>query len=66
MMEKCPDCGTPETAFTYKQYDWTEPEHYDGVSEIWCPCGNRWGRWTGNLLADGEVEPRYGRGKVSA
>lgn len=34
---------------------------FDGVSEWRCPdCGRREGRWTGNVLQDGETEPRYG------
>ena len=28
-----------------------------------CACGVRIGRWTGNRLADGELEPRYGHTK---
>lgn len=34
---------------------------YDGVSEWICPdCGRREGRWTGKVLGEGEIEPRYG------
>lgn len=36
-------------------------EDYDGVSEWECPdCKTRWGRWTGKVLKEGELEPRYG------
>lgn len=36
-------------------------EDYDGVSEYEClKCGERRGRWTGKILLDGEIEPRYG------
>ena len=46
------------------QYEYTHPEHYDGVSE-WCcsTCGARFGRWTGKELKGEEVERRYGRTK---
>lgn len=43
------------------QYDYTSPEHYDGISEWVCPdCRRREGRWTGSVLTDGSTEPRYG------
>ena len=43
------------------QYGYTNPDHYDGVSEWRCPdCGRREGRWSGRVLADGESEPRFG------
>ena len=38
-------------------------EDYDGTSEYACACGVRIGSWTGNRLADGELEPRYGHTK---
>jgi hypothetical protein len=42
------------------QYRFT-PEDYDGVSEWQCgKCGQRWGRWTKKILAEGELERRYG------
>jgi hypothetical protein len=44
------------------EYDGLHPDHHDGVSEWQCPnCGYREGRWTGNALADGDFEPRYGK-----
>lgn len=34
---------------------------YDGVSEWLCPdCGCREGRWSGRILVDDELEPRFG------
>ena len=43
------------------EYIWGSKEHYDGVSEWMCPfCNVRWGRWTGKILKDGEIEPRFG------
>lgn len=36
------------------------PYHYDGVSEYSCQtCGWRVGRFCGNKLNDGEVEPPF-------
>lgn len=44
------------------EYEYGEPEHYDGVSEWRCPhCGYREGRWSGRELAEGDVERRFGR-----
>jgi len=43
------------------EYPHNHPQHYDGVSEWKCTaCGLRIGRWSGNYLKIGEVEPRYG------
>lgn len=42
------------------EYDYRSPEHYDGVSEWLFPDGHRVGRWSGVILLDGDVEPRYG------
>lgn len=43
------------------EYAYGNPERYDGVSEWRCPdCGRREGRWSGRVLADEEIEPRYG------
>jgi len=43
------------------EYGYGSPERYDGISELKCPdCGTRIGRWTGNVLRDGELEPRFG------
>ena len=35
------------------------------VTHIRRPDGVRIGRWTGNRLSDGELEPRYGRRRES-
>lgn len=44
------------------EYDYTNPERYDGVSEFLCNnCKRRWGRWTGKELFEDDVEKRYGR-----
>jgi hypothetical protein len=43
------------------QYEYGSPERYDGVSEWVCPgCETRWGRWSGKVLTDSEVEMRFG------
>lgn len=43
------------------EYYWESPMHYDGVSEIKClTCNKRYGRWTGKILKDGELEPPFG------
>ncbi len=35
--------------------------YYDGISEWKCiGCGIRIGKWTGNILKEGELEPRFG------
>lgn len=52
----CPECQAPMVAVQYRM----TTEDYDGTSEYACACGVRIGRWTGNRLADGELEPRYG------
>jgi hypothetical protein len=44
------------------EYAYPHPDRHDGVSEWQCRgCGSRWGRWTGNVLVDGETEPRFGQ-----
>lgn len=55
----CAACGSTEDLLLV-QYVWDHPDHYDGVSEIRCPCGARTGRWSGRVLEDGASEPRYG------
>ena len=55
----CPDCKAQMVSVEYR----LTTEDYDGTSEYACACGVRIGRWTGNRLADGELEPRYGRTK---
>lgn len=42
------------------QYRGTDQD-YDGVSEIKCQlCGRRWGRWSGKVLKENELEKRFG------
>ncbi len=56
---KCKKCGSKN--ITLIEYSHTNPEHYDGTSEILCnDCGARFGRWTGKELKEGEFEKRYG------
>ncbi len=58
-MEKCKKCGSHNIIMV--ECAPGSPEHYDGVSEIDCKdCGVRIGRWTGDELKDGELEPRNG------
>lgn len=55
----CPDCGKPMVSVEYRGTS----EDYDGTSEYACPtdgCGVRIGRWTGQRLTTGQIEPRYG------
>lgn len=61
--ETCPVCGNDE--FIGHQYGWCFTadtiDHVDGPSEFECTkCGTRIGRWTGDILKDGETEPPYG------
>ena len=57
---KCNDCGEYMCGVQYRG----TPEDHEGVSEWQCPkCKRRVGRWTGNVLEQGECEPRYGRKK---
>jgi hypothetical protein len=61
-LKKCPKCGKEGLIFV--EYDYSNPEHYDGISEIYCvPCRLRIGRWTGKELKDGEFEKAYGIGR---
>ncbi len=57
MAMTCPECQQPLCGVQYA----LTPEDYDGVSE-WCceACGLRIGRWSGEVLAEGQLEPRYG------
>lgn len=58
--EKCKKCGSANIVMVEYSYD--SPEYYDGVSEINCQnCGARFGRWSGQELAEGEVEKKFGR-----
>ena len=57
---KCPECGGEVAGV---EYAYGSPDRYDGISEWECMdkgCGARVGRWTGNRLADGETELRFG------
>lgn len=62
-MVKCPKCGNDIYDLMLDiEYAFVHPEHYDGVSERKCmECGTRWGRWSGRVLLDGEVESRKER-----
>lgn len=43
------------------EYSYTSPNHYDGVSEWYCPeCKSRIGRWSGKELKKAEAEGRFG------
>ena len=55
----CPKCGSSD--LIGEEYYRDTKEHYDGVSEYNCrKCGTRIGRWSGNILKYGELEPVYG------
>jgi hypothetical protein len=55
----CKGCNNPNIVMI--EYDYTNPEHYDGISEYLClNCKTRWGRWSGKILKKGESEKRYG------
>lgn len=60
---KCPKCGNADQASIVMVEYWGGlPYHYDGVSEFRCQkCESRWGRWTGTLLAENEVESPFGK-----
>ena len=56
----CANCGNAENLIGV-EYSYTEPHHYDGVSEWKCDrCGSRTGRWSGKQLTGDETEPPYG------
>jgi len=59
---KCPKCKTSSSKnILGVEYWYAHPEHYDGISEWNCnKCGTRWGRWTGQILKEGQWEPRGG------
>jgi len=58
----CPLCGRDLIAL---EYNWENPNHYDGISEYFCPQPDtetgtwhyRIGRWSGKILKKGESEP---------
>lgn len=59
--EKYTKCACSQIHQVGVEYHYSSPNHYDGVSEYLCTvCGQRVGRWTGNVLKEGETEPRYG------
>lgn len=56
----CQACGR-ETQVLGVEYEITDRNHYDGISEWKClVCGRREGRWTGRVLQGGDSEPRFG------
>lgn len=60
-MSRCPVCGKQPCSIVMIEYAYGSPERYDGVSEFrYECCGARMGRWTGKVLADDEIESRYG------
>lgn len=60
-MKKCPKCGSKNIVAVEYWHD--SPERYDGISEYDCKnCDYRQGRWTGEELKSGYIEPRLGHG----
>lgn len=60
----CQACGAEVHVIGMEYTD--GPERYDGISEWVCTqCGRREGRWTGRVLQEGDVEPRYGGVRLS-
>jgi hypothetical protein len=58
--EQCKKCGSKNIIMV--EYDMMHPDHYDGVSEIFCQdCHVRIGRWSGRELGSDETEKRKGR-----
>lgn len=58
-MKKCTKCGSKDIIAI--EYGYSEPEHYDGISEYRClDCFYREGRWTKTELKENEIESRYG------
>jgi transcription elongation factor Elf1 len=56
---KCKKCGSRNIIMI--EYDYSHPEHYDGISEIQCgDCHARFGRWSGKELKEGESEKKFG------
>lgn len=57
----------PFSAVVGVQYSDASDAYYDGVSEWKCPaCEIRWGRWSGRVLAPGEVEMPFSRAGADA
>lgn len=60
-MKKCPKCAKPMIGV---EYDYGHKHRYDGVSEYACAEGHyRVGRWCGQELKTGEVEPKFCQGQ---
>lgn len=58
-MTKCQRCNNENIIGV--EYSWDNPEHYDGISEWMCSqCQTRVGRWSGKVLANNEIERKYG------
>jgi hypothetical protein len=63
-MEECPD--NKKHKIVMIEYSWDSPQHYDGVSEIYCETDKkRFGRWCLKVLKKGERENRFCDGKTS-
>jgi len=59
MTYSCRKCGSENIVLV--EYEWRNPEFYDGISEVECiDCKARFGRWSGLEIPDGFVESRYG------
>ena len=59
-MKICPKCKSKNILMI--EYGYPCPESYDGISEYRCEdCKYRQGRWTGNELKKGEIEPVFGK-----
>ena len=57
--QKCKKCGSKNIIMV--EYDYANPEYYDGASEIDCQdCGARFGRWSSRKLSEGEFERKFG------
>ncbi len=58
--QTCPLCKSVD--YIAVEYDYLNPNRYDGISEFICnTCKTRWGRWSGKILSDGEWEGRWGK-----
>ena len=66
MAAKCPKCGNDkDNKVIAVEYFGGSKYHYDGVSEYYCmECKTRWGRWSGQPLADDELSTMKGHVKV--
>ena len=58
---KCLFCNSEN--ITQVEYNYSNPKHYDGISEIECSdCKRRSGRWCEEELFEGEQESPYCEG----